>query len=84
MYFEEAVLMWKEAETAQKVPHGERPMTALERRLTGIEDAERRNPNHQQHYTRNIRILQRGQPTEMEVKIHPPLIIEFNGETTCP
>jgi hypothetical protein len=43
-----------------------------------------RNPNHQWHYTRNIRLLSQGMATESIIKIHPPLIIEFNGQITTP
>ena len=39
---------------------------------------------HQIHYTRNIRLFVNGLPTESIVKIHPPLIRKFNGQTTCP
>lgn len=86
--YPEAVLMWATApdgsESAKAMP-GERPMTELEKRLIGADAAAiARRPHHADHYTRNIRLLMHGQPTEAVVKIHPPLIIEFNGETTCP
>lgn len=62
-------------------------MTALEKSLLTtpppFSEIER-NPNHATHYTRNIRILMDGQPTEAIVKIHPALIIEFNGQPTTP
>lgn len=83
--YPEATLVWGDGGSDRKASAGERPMTALERRLSEADMHEmRRDPNHAEWYTRNIRILQGGQPTAMMVKIHPPLIIEFNGETTCP
>jgi hypothetical protein len=39
-----------------------------------------KNPHHRKFYTRNIRILQDGHPTSIQRKIHPPLVIEFNGK----
>ncbi len=83
--YPEAMLMWGDGGSDRKGSAAERPMTALEQRLAGTDMPKiRRDPNHAEWYTRNIRILQGGQPTAMIVKIHPPLIIEFNGETTCP
>lgn len=86
--YKEAVLVWGIASTTP--PTGaalltkERDMTPLERSLTGESDAQawKRNPNHAEHYTRNIRVLVDGQPTEVIRKVHPALIIEFNGQTT--
>lgn len=43
-----------------------------------------RDPHHRKWYTRNIRILQNGHPTAIKKKIHPPLIIEFNGQKVAP
>lgn len=84
--YREAVLVWGNGEKSRKTTPGERQPTALERSLLSeapIQDTGR-NPNHQWHYTRNIRLLMDGLPTESIKKIHPPLIIEFNGETTTP
>lgn len=39
-----------------------------------------RAPQHRQHFTRNLRIFQQGLATPIIQKIHPPLIIEFNGD----
>lgn len=86
--YREAVLVWGDLEKGErKKEKGERGMTALEKSLLTtpppFSEIER-NPKHATHYTRNIRILMDGQPTEAIVKIHPALIIEFNGETTTP
>lgn len=86
--YAEAVLVWgektdKPAHTP--LPQSERQPTALERSLMPAQQVPgTRNPNHAEHYTRNIRILMQGQPTEVIVKIHPALIIEFNGQPTLP
>lgn len=56
-----------------------RPKTLREQqveRLTEIKKA----PNHREWYTRNIQLLQNGHPTSLIKKIHPPLIVEFNGD----
>ena len=83
--YPEAVLVWGDGGSERGNGVSERPMTALEQKLSGAAlPTDRRNPNHADWYTRNIRIFQGGRPTAMVVKIHPPLILEFNGETTCP
>ena len=82
--YAEAVLLWGDEKEVGSKKRSEREMTALEKSLMAappIAETER-NPNHAIHYTRNIRILMDGQPTEAVVKIHPALIIEFNGEPT--
>jgi hypothetical protein len=43
-----------------------------------------KKPNHFLNYTRNIRILQDGHPTNIVKKVHPPLILKFNGKTVTP
>jgi hypothetical protein len=80
-----AVLVWGNLQKGKKVEM-EREMTALERSMLGDPGQQliRRKPNHADHYTRNIRIVIDGLPTESIIKIHPPLIVEFNGETTVP
>lgn len=61
----------------------ERAPTDLERSLMGPAIViDRRNPNHAYHYTRNVRVIIDGMKTEQIHKIHPALIIEFNGEKT--
>lgn len=83
--YDEAVLVWGDGGSDRTKPKGERLPTALEQSLISAEPTiGKRDPNHAWHYTRNIRILSDGQPTEAIVKIHPPLIIEFNGQTTTP
>jgi hypothetical protein len=66
-----------------------RPMTdyeakrfALENPLEGAGGG--RNPNHQKWYTRNVRPLADGHPLTDLVKIHPPLLLEFNGMEVVP
>lgn len=78
----EAKLVWGDGE-AKKENKGERAPTALEKSLMAS-NVNRRDPNHSWHYTRNIRLYNDGAPTESMMKIHPPLIIEFNGQTTTP
>jgi hypothetical protein len=53
-----------------------------ERILTPFEQLQKKNknPHHKKHYTRNIRLYVDGTPTEQILKVHPPLIIEFNGK----
>ena len=88
--YAEAVLVWGQASPDPSkggAIKGERPPTVLEKSLlTTLPPLSEigKNPNHALHYTRNIRILVDGQPTEAMVQIHPPLIIEFNGQTTTP
>lgn len=83
--YAEGVLVWGDGGSDRTDRKPERAPTVLERALAGGDaEIDRRNPNHAHFYTRNIRVLQNGSPTEMIRKIHPPLIIEFNGETTCP
>lgn len=82
--YREAVLVWGDGGNDRARKKGERQPTALEKSLmTPIADISR-NPEHGVHYTRNIRILMDGQKTEVMRKIHPALIIEFNGQTTTP
>lgn len=86
--YAEAQLLWGDGGSDRvKGPSGERPLTDLERSMLDADagqEADSRKPNHQVWYTRNIRLLQHGQPTAIIKKIHPPLIIEFNGQVTCP
>lgn len=44
----------------------------------------KRNPNHADHFTRNVRVVTNGLLTEIIHKIHPPLIVKMNGQTVCP
>lgn len=83
--YPEAQLVWGDGGKDRVKVKGERPPTALEKSLMAAPPPDTsKDPQHAWHYTRNIRILSAGQPTEAIVKIHPPLIIEFNGQTTTP
>lgn len=82
--YPECVLMWAEADRDVRPKRsGEREPTAYEKRLAGYTEKSK-NAQHAHHYTRNIRLYAGGLATESVVKIHPPLIIRFNGEETCP
>lgn len=79
--YEQAELMRRDqnvADGAQPPTQGQRPPTARE--AQSLNRANRRRANHYEHYTRNIRILQDGEPTSMIVKLHPPLVLIFNNE----
>lgn len=54
----------------------ERPLTKMEQ----LEAAKKKAPRHKKNYTRNVIILQEGMDTSLIEKIHPPLIIAFNGK----
>jgi len=81
--YPEARLVWGDGGTG-RARKNERAPTALELALSGAGVEDKRSPNHAGWYTRNIRLYQNGLETEAIRKIHPPLIIEFNGEMTCP
>ena len=76
-----AELVWGDGGTDKK-ERMERQPTHLERALMGPSSIDRRDPNHSAHFTRNIRVVLDGHQTEAIYKIHPALIIEFNGEPT--
>jgi hypothetical protein len=80
--YDQAQLVWGNG--GQEKVKGEREPTPLERAMMSPMTINTRKPNHAWHYTRNVRILSEGMATEAIVKIHPPLIIEFNGQTTTP
>lgn len=86
--YPEAVLVWGNLKTSRGPGREkERDLTSLEAALLGAGagvDRIRRNPQHALHYTRNIRVLVDGRPTEVVRKAHPILIIEFNGKKTTP
>lgn len=77
-----AVLVWGDGGNDRVKMAGERPLTDLERILSGGSGTMKKDPSHEHHYTRNIRVIVDGLQTEVIYKIHPPLIIEFNGQTT--
>jgi hypothetical protein len=59
-----------------------RPMTPREKLKQSVD---KRNPNHKQWYTRNIRLVTHDNyETTIVLKIHIPLIIEFNNQTVTP
>lgn len=85
LHYPECQLVWGESSEQKPLHVADRQPTPLEKRLSGLSTADfGKKPNHGEHYTRNIRVLQQGMSTEMVVKIHPALIIQFNGQTTCP
>lgn len=73
-YYPEAILVQK---TENKPT---RPPTKIEQQKTELEQL-KKDPHHKKWYTRNIQILQNGFPVGITHTIHPPLIIEFNGDT---
>lgn len=77
---QEAILVQSEKKVDTR--SGERPKTALESVLST--DTIRRDPKHRAHYTRNVRELSGGQPTAVITKIHPPLLLRFNGQIVVP
>jgi len=58
----------------------QRPPTRIEAKRSPNKPGTKRNPNHRKYYTRNIVIYQNGVETAIKRKIHPPLIVEFNGK----
>jgi hypothetical protein len=82
--YEEAVLLTE----ATRGTYLGRELTESERSVSAsVADQELivpKNPNHYFNYTRNIRILQDGHPTNIIKKVHPPLILKFNGKTVTP
>jgi hypothetical protein len=75
-------LVWGDGCNDKAQRQSERQPTDLEKALMGGNEITGRNPNHAHHYTRNVRVLLDGMKTESIHKIHPSLIIEFNGQTT--
>ena len=76
-------LVWGDGGSERVARQGERPLTALEKALVGAALGDTgKKPAHQVNYTRNVRVYLDGNPTEVIRKIHPALIIEFNGITT--
>jgi len=69
-----------EAILTQAGPIASRPPTSIEKKQAELARI-RKNPHHRSHYTRNITILANGRKTSIVEKIHPPLILEFNGDS---
>jgi hypothetical protein len=82
--YKEAILVQatKEAKANARRNLTPKELRALDERNTPR--TKPKNPHHQRFYTRNIRILQDGHPTQLQRKIHPPLVIEFNGKRVVP
>lgn len=79
---EQCKLVWGNGVIKKKY-QGEREPTPLELSLLQAQAGVlKRNPHHSEYYTRNVRIYLDGNPTEIIKKIHPPLIVEFNGQIT--
>lgn len=84
------VLEYAEAQLLQKNKQPvepARPMTKVEQqkaRLRETDNMLKKDPHHKANYTRNVRLMQDGQPTSIIKKIHPLLIIEMDGETVTP
>jgi len=47
---------------------------------TAIDTPATKSPRHWIHYTRNVKLLQNGAATGKIVKIHPPLVLIYNGK----
>jgi hypothetical protein len=62
---------------AEQEPTSDRPLTRVEQ----LKKQKARVPRHRKWYTRNIRLCIGGHPTGQIRKVHPPLILEFNGKT---
>lgn len=72
------VIEYHEAQLYQQGTKNVTNMTAIERK---IYERNQRKPNHGVNFTRNIRLLQAGYPTDILRKLHPPLVMQFNGKT---
>lgn len=60
-----------------------RSQTPMEQAITELETL-KKNPNHHDHYTRNLELCVNGYPTGERRKFHPPLVWQFNGKTVVP
>lgn len=69
----EAVMLQRSASRSEAAARGLTRTEKLRARLG-------KNPGHGQWFTRNVQVLQQGQPTAIIKKIHPPLILTFNGK----
>jgi hypothetical protein len=76
-------LVWGDGGSDRVAAQGERPLTELEKKLVNAKfDKIVKKPAHQVNYTRNVRVYIDGHSSELIKKVHPALIIEFNGQTT--
>ena len=55
------------------------PATRAATPMEQLQQKRSKKPHHFRWFTRNIRLYTAGLPTSQILKIHPPLIIEFNG-----
>lgn len=74
MEYEEARLYDPLMEQKRTRPRTE--MEAMRDQLNG----DSRRPHHGKHFTRNILLMQNGHTTSETRKIHPPLVVKFNGQ----
>ncbi len=49
-------------------------------KMEQLKKSTKRSARHRKNFTRNLVILQDGFETSLIEKIHPPLIIQFNGK----
>ena len=85
LFIERGKLVWGETGKPSTVKAKmSRKLTDLERKLSGLTDEGKKNPNHKEHFTRNIRQYVADLPTADIRKIHVRLIVEFNGQPTTP
>ncbi|MEM6772305.1 MAG: hypothetical protein AAF597_17145 [Bacteroidota bacterium] len=83
-YYPEAILVQPQKEAAS---NANRPLTPAEMKAIEFWNETKgghKDPHHKQFYTRNIRMMQNGHPTGEQKKIHPPLVLEFNGKRVLP
>ena len=82
--FPEAILHTKkkEKETAELVIG--RPLTVVEQKIEELNALKSRQPNHHEHFTRNLILCVNGHETSEKRKFHPPLVLEFNGQQVVP
>jgi hypothetical protein len=59
---------------------GVRGRTRTEQLRSQLYEQASRKPQHGKHFTRNIQLLQDGHPVVIVKKIHPVLLLEFNGQ----
>jgi len=64
--------------------NSDRNQTRAEQRNNIQKKEALKNPNHSQWYTRNYVLCEGGIPSSIVRKLHPPLLIEFNGEKVVP
>lgn len=84
---EAKLLIKHEAPEIDEGPAAARPMTDTEAKRASLSlptPDNSRNPNHHLHFTRNIVMLADGHPVHPPLKIHPPLLIKFNGLEVVP